>query len=136
MLRLGIIGTHTISDQMIHAAQDTGKYQLTAIYSRKLSTAEAFGNKYGLRDTLMIDSIFDTKKVTYLNNQGGIQVINNHYLDNTMVDELNDFAKLFTNPESPQQQNNYQRWLELAKIINMTLYRLRKSANIIFPSDY
>jgi len=26
MLRLGIIGTHTIFDQMIHAAQDTGKY--------------------------------------------------------------------------------------------------------------
>ena len=26
MSRLGIIGTHTIFDQMIHAAQDTGKY--------------------------------------------------------------------------------------------------------------
>ncbi|WP_225361918.1 hypothetical protein [Limosilactobacillus reuteri] len=53
-----------------------------------------------------------------------------------MFDELNDFAQLFTNPESPQQQDNYQRWLELAKIVNMTLYRLRKSANIIFLSDY
>ncbi|WP_263863063.1 hypothetical protein [Limosilactobacillus reuteri] len=44
--------------------------------------------------------------MTYLNNQGSIQVINNHYLDNTMFDELNDFAQLFTNPESPQQQDN------------------------------
>ena len=42
-----------------------------------------------------------------------------------MFDELNDFA-LFTNPESPRQ-DNYQRWIELAKIVNMTLYRLRKS---------
>ena len=74
--------------------------------------------------------------MTYLNNQGSIQVINNHYLDNTMFDELNDFAQLFTNPESSQQQDNYQRWLELAKIVNMTLYHLRKSANIIFPSYY
>lgn len=46
MLRLGIIGTHTISDQMVEAAHGTGKYELTAVYSRKLATAQEFGTKY------------------------------------------------------------------------------------------
>ena len=59
MLRLGIIGTHTIFDQMIHKDKMLGNINL--IYSVN-STAKAFGNKYRLHDTLIIDSIFDTKK--------------------------------------------------------------------------
>ncbi|MBD5806084.1 Gfo/Idh/MocA family protein [Limosilactobacillus walteri] len=102
----------------------------------KTTTTHNNSEIYGLRDTLVIDSIFDTKKVTYSNDHGDMQIINNHYLANTMTDELNDFAAVFTKLESPQQQANYQHWLELAKIVNMTLYRLRKSANIVFPSDY
>ena len=32
MLKLGIIGTHIITDQMLDAAKTTGKYKLTAVY--------------------------------------------------------------------------------------------------------
>ncbi|MCB5953110.1 Gfo/Idh/MocA family oxidoreductase [Enterococcus sp. BWT-B8] len=47
MIHLGIIGTNWISDQFVEAALKTGKYDLAAIYSRKLESAQAFGEKYG-----------------------------------------------------------------------------------------
>ena len=47
MLKLGIIGTHIITDQMLDAAKTTGKYQLTAVYSRTLDRAREFGEPYG-----------------------------------------------------------------------------------------
>lgn len=47
MIHLGVIGTNWISDQFVQAAVETGKYDLTAVYSRKLETAQKFGEKYG-----------------------------------------------------------------------------------------
>ncbi|MGO3115548.1 Gfo/Idh/MocA family protein [Enterococcus pseudoavium] len=47
MINLGIIGTNWITDQFVQAAHETGKYQLAAVYSRQLETAQKFGEKYG-----------------------------------------------------------------------------------------
>ena len=47
MLKLGVIGTNIITDQMLDAAKKTGKYELTAVYSRTLEHAEKFGKPYG-----------------------------------------------------------------------------------------
>ena len=47
MLKLGVIGTNIITDQMLDAAKTTGKYELTAVYSRTLEHAEKFGKPYG-----------------------------------------------------------------------------------------
>lgn len=47
MIHLGVIGTNWISDQFVQAALETGKYDLTAVYSRKLESAQKFGEKYG-----------------------------------------------------------------------------------------
>lgn len=47
MLRLGIIGTNWITHQFVQAALGTNKYELTAVYSRKLASAQEFGQKYG-----------------------------------------------------------------------------------------
>ncbi|MGL4696985.1 Gfo/Idh/MocA family protein [Enterococcus larvae] len=47
MIHLGVIGTNWISDQFVQAALETGKYDLAAVYSRKLETAQKFGEKYG-----------------------------------------------------------------------------------------
>ena len=46
MLKLGVIGTNWITDQFVLAAEATGEFHLTSIYSRKISTAQAFGSKY------------------------------------------------------------------------------------------
>ncbi len=46
MIRLAVIGTNWITDQFIDAALVSGKYQLAAIYSRSLSSAAQFAEKY------------------------------------------------------------------------------------------
>jgi len=48
MIRLGVIGTNWITDSFIEAAMKTGKYQLTAVYSRQLEKAQQFASKYGV----------------------------------------------------------------------------------------
>ncbi|KLN65128.1 MULTISPECIES: Gfo/Idh/MocA family protein [Vibrio] len=46
MIRLAIIGTNWITDQFVEAALKTGEYQLSAVYSRSLESAEQFAEKY------------------------------------------------------------------------------------------
>lgn len=46
MLKLGIIGTGAISHHFIDAAHTNGEYQLVAVYSRKIETAERFASQY------------------------------------------------------------------------------------------
>jgi len=46
MLKLGIIGTGAISHHFIEAAHASGQYQLAAVYSRNLETAEQFARRY------------------------------------------------------------------------------------------
>ena len=46
MLKLGIIGTGAISHHFIEAAHTSGQYQLAAVYSRNLETAEQFARRY------------------------------------------------------------------------------------------
>ncbi|MBZ2151357.1 Gfo/Idh/MocA family oxidoreductase [Streptococcus cristatus] len=46
MLRLGIIGTGSISHEFIKAARLSGEYEFTAVYSRTLSAAERFAQAY------------------------------------------------------------------------------------------
>ena len=48
MIHLGVIGTNWISHQFVAAALETGAYDLTAVYSRKLATAQVFGSRYGV----------------------------------------------------------------------------------------
>lgn len=47
MIHLGVIGTNWISHQFVQAALATKKYDLAAVYSRKLETAQAFAKPYG-----------------------------------------------------------------------------------------
>ena len=46
MLKLGIIGTSSISHHFLEAAHTSGKFQLSAVYSRKIETAEKFVEQY------------------------------------------------------------------------------------------
>jgi len=55
MIRFGVIGTNWITDSFIEAAIKTGKYQLTAVYSRQLEKAQEFAEKYNV--TLCFDSL-------------------------------------------------------------------------------
>lgn len=63
MIKLGVIGTNWISTQFVEAALASGNYELTAVYSRKLATAEAFAighEKVALFDEL--EAFFASKE--------------------------------------------------------------------------
>lgn len=46
MIRFAVIGTNWITRQFVDAAHETGKYKLTAVFSRSLEQAQAFANDY------------------------------------------------------------------------------------------
>ena len=46
MLKLGIVGTSAISHHFVEAAHTSGKFQLGAVYSRKIETAAQFARRY------------------------------------------------------------------------------------------
>lgn len=46
MIRFAVIGTNWITRQFVDAAHETGKYKLTAVYSRSLEQAQSFANDY------------------------------------------------------------------------------------------
>ena len=63
MLKLGIIGTGVISHHFIEAAHTSGKYQLVAVYSRKLETAANFASRY--QDIQLFDQVEDFLKSSF-----------------------------------------------------------------------
>ncbi|MGP3592616.1 Gfo/Idh/MocA family protein [Vagococcus sp. WN89Y] len=46
MIRFAVIGTNWITRQFVDAAHETGKYKLTAVYSRSLEQAQTFASDY------------------------------------------------------------------------------------------
>lgn len=46
MIRFAVIGTNWITRQFVDAAHETGRYKLTAVYSRSLEQAQSFANDY------------------------------------------------------------------------------------------
>ncbi|MFJ7499987.1 Gfo/Idh/MocA family protein [Serratia grimesii] len=46
MIRFAVVGTNWITERFIDAAHESGKLTLTAVYSRKLEQAKAFGANY------------------------------------------------------------------------------------------
>ena len=63
MLKLGIIGTGAISHHFIDAAHTSGEYQLVAVYSRKIETAEKFASHY--QDVTLFDQLEDFFKYPF-----------------------------------------------------------------------
>jgi len=55
MIRFAVVGTNWITERFIDAAHESGKLKLTAIYSRKLEQAQAFGANYNV--SLFFDSL-------------------------------------------------------------------------------
>ena len=101
----------------------------------KTSNSHLVTEYYGLKDTLVFDSIFDTTKVTYYDENKTAHAIEAPYFENSMVDELNDFADLFENPSDPEQMKHYQAWLALSRDVNTVMFDLRQSADYTFPAD-
>ena len=48
MIRFAVIGTNWITRQFVEAAHESGKYKLTAVYSRSLEQAQHFANDFSV----------------------------------------------------------------------------------------
>ncbi|MDD9266965.1 Gfo/Idh/MocA family protein [Paenibacillus sp. GCM10023248] len=48
MIRFAVIGTNWITEEFIHAARETGEFDLTAVYSRTEDKAAEFANKFAV----------------------------------------------------------------------------------------
>lgn len=101
----------------------------------KTANSHLVSEVYGLRDTLVFDSIFDTKQVTYFDEKQTAHDLPAKYYENSMVDELNDFAALFENPDDEAQLARYKEWFDLARTVNGVMFNLRESADLMFPAD-
>lgn len=101
----------------------------------KTANSHLVSEIYGLKDTLVYDSIFDTTKVTYFDANKEAHELSAKYYENSMVDELNDFANLFENPNDEVQAALYKKWFELARTVNMVMFNLRESADLTLPAD-
>ena len=68
MLKLGIIGTSSISHHFLEATHTSGKFQLGAVYSRKIETAEKFVELYqGVKLFDQLNDFFnDSLDVVYI----------------------------------------------------------------------
>ncbi|MUK40666.1 gfo/Idh/MocA family oxidoreductase [Aliivibrio fischeri] len=51
MIKLAVIGTNWITERFLAAALESGKYQLSAVYSRSLEQAKAFADKFSVNLT-------------------------------------------------------------------------------------
>lgn len=54
MIRFAVIGTNWITRQFVDAAHETGKFKLTAVYSRTREQAQSFANDYP------VEQLFDS----------------------------------------------------------------------------
>lgn len=59
MLKLGVIGTSWISAQFVDAALATAKYQLAAVYSRKLAHAKQFAARFNQQSPHLTTDLAD-----------------------------------------------------------------------------
>ncbi|MFC0228210.1 Gfo/Idh/MocA family protein [Serratia aquatilis] len=69
MIRFAVVGTNWITERFIDAAHASGKMKLTAIYSRKLEQAHAFGANYPVEhffDSLTALAQSDTIDAVYI----------------------------------------------------------------------
>lgn len=82
MLKLGIIGTNWITAQFVDGARRSGEYELTAVYSRRLETAQKFAADvdaspalYTDLDAFLTAPTFDVVYIASPNSLHGVQAI-------------------------------------------------------------
>ncbi|WP_219335167.1 Gfo/Idh/MocA family oxidoreductase, partial [Oenococcus oeni] len=59
MIKLGLVGTHWITAQFAQAVLETGKYEISAIYSRNKENAKKFSVKIQQNKASLYDNFDD-----------------------------------------------------------------------------
>ncbi|GAY73183.1 Gfo/Idh/MocA family protein [Lentilactobacillus kosonis] len=101
----------------------------------KMSNSEMTSEIAGLKDFIEIDDAGEITEVSYHNDESKRTVIGNKNLDNPMLEEAADFAKVILAPDDVDNQKLYRYWNQLSINVNKVLYNLRQDANIVFVNE-
>lgn len=101
----------------------------------KISNSYMTSEVYGLKDLIQMDDAGEIQQVNYIDENGKSTSIGHNSEQNPMLPEANDFARIIDDPDSQNNQRDYQRWLDLSVQVNNVLFELRKFANISFKGE-
>ena len=118
MFKLGIIGTGSISNEFIKAAHSTGDYQLAAVYSRTLASAERFVQNYENTAlyTEMLDFLSSDLDVVYIASPNSLHF--KHAKVAILARKHVIVEKRFL---VPKNGGNWSSWLTSTKSISLKL---------------
>ena len=110
MLKLGIIGTSSISHHFLEAAHTSGEFQLSAVYSRKIETAEKFVEQYqGVKLFDQLNDFFnDSFEVVYIASPNSL-----HYSQAKMA--LSAGKHVIIEKPAVTQPHEWQELIEIAQ---------------------
>ncbi|WP_268912689.1 Gfo/Idh/MocA family protein [Lentilactobacillus sp. SPB1-3] len=101
----------------------------------KMSNSEMTSEVSGLKDFIEIDDAGELTEISYHDTEGKRTVIGNTNLDNPMIEEAVDFAKVLLAPDDAENQKLYRYWNQLSINVNKVLYNLRQDAHIVFVNE-
>lgn len=111
-----------------------GDFDVTVSFG-KTSNSYSWSEIYGLKETLSLDSAGELTQIRRYADDGQETDLTQPALENPMLPEVQDFARVLLNPEDPQNMGDYRRWLRWSQQVNQVLYALRVTANLRFPAD-
>lgn len=111
-----------------------GDFDVTVSFG-KTSNSYSWSEIYGLKETLSMDSAGELTQVHHVAADGQVTDLTQPALENPMLPEVLDFARVLQDPDDPQNVGDYRRWLRWSQQVNQVLYALRVTANLRFPAD-
>ena len=119
MFKLGIIGTGSISHEFIKAAHSTGDYQLAAVYSRTLTSAERFVQNYENTAvyTEMLDFLSSDIDVVYIASPNSLHFNHAKVAILARKHALSKSLRFLV----PKNGGNWSSWLTSTKSISLKL---------------
>lgn len=138
----GVPETYSYFPQIIRTGVD-GKgtailrykdFDVTLNFS-KITNSFSTSEIYGLKDVIEIDDAGEITNVKYVDANKERTDISAKPLDNPMAPEIADFAKILEDPDTKENKDLYEYWLNLSIQANDILYKLRKSANLVFSFE-
>ena len=132
MIRFAVIGTNWITRQFVEAAHESGKYKLTAVYSRSLEQAQHFANDFSVQ---VYNNKADYKKKSlffsiFLAILGGVAT---YYFSGRSLKPLKEFSEKIEEVEARNlsdsriEENKVKELNQLSISYNKMLDRLSES---------
>ncbi len=116
------------------AVLDYDDFTVTLNFS-KITNSTMTSEIYGLKDYISIDNAGEINKVNYIDSAGKTIPISTESHENSMLPEVLDFARVLSQPNSSQNQKDYQKWLNLSINVNKLMFNLRQDAHVYFVGE-